>query len=257
MIKIIEEKPLRTEDGDCIHPIMMLKEGKEIFITNRNTIFNSDIDRRIDVAKRSDGKFTIIYGIYDNPFDMLQDNVEKKQYIREDMKEIFDNSEAEDDFMDFTGCTFPAYSIFNYRIFDDRLLQDIKEIVELINNQEWDKAMLEINQKRRDHKEFVNMKDELLGLEFNQFYSLIHEQLESVKQSRKYLSFKEDIFQLIKLHIGTEPSSIMANNLLKEICKLDKIQLKKYVDNYTKGDFDTYSKNCNNVTSEWQEEEYE
>ncbi|MCI8617467.1 MAG: hypothetical protein HFI49_02770 [Bacilli bacterium] len=240
MIEIIEKEPFRFEDTN-IRPVVMIKDGKEIYIRNKVYIGEKEYERTINVLKVSDGKYTIFYGAYDNPFDMLQDISEKKQLIKKDLKEIFDNSESEGDFTDFIGTTSPSYSIFNYRIFDTKLLQDIKEIVELINRKEWNMAKVKIEEKRKEYNEITkNIKDKTLGLEFHKFYQLIDKQLETVKDRSNYKIFKDDVAVLKNVNTGTGLASITANNWLKHICNLSEIELKEYVDSYKQGLLNPY-----------------
>lgn len=241
MIKLIEKEPFRAEDGTKIHPIMMIKDNKEIHIINKNILNDEKIERIINILKISDGRYTVFYGTHDNPFDMLENIVENKYIIKKDLKEIFDVSESERNFTDFIGSTSPLYTIFNYRIYDDELLQDIKKIVELINGKEWDKAKNEIEEKRKKYVEISkNIEDQILGLEFHKFYQLIDKKLESVKESPNYEIFKDDVGILKNVNTGTGLASITANNWLKHICKLSEMELKEYVDNYKKGLLNPY-----------------
>lgn len=255
MIKLIEKEPFRVEDC-TIHPIVMIKDNKEIHIINKNTINDKKIERIINILKISDGRYTVMYGAYDNPFDMLQNIAENKQLIRKDLKEIFDVSESDEEFTDFVGSTTPLYSIFNYRIYDNELLQDIKEIVELINNKEWNMAKIEIGEKRNKYNEISgNIKDKLLGLEFEKFYQLIDKQLESVKENANYKIFKDDVAVLKNVNTGSGLASITANNWLKHICNLSEVELKEYVDNYKQGHLDPYFYEKQNQPSEERENE--
>lgn len=237
MIEIIEKEPF-----EGIIPIVMKKEGKEIYIRNKVYIAEKEYGRTINMLKVSDGKYTIFYGAYDNPFDMLQNIVENKQLIKKDLKEeIFDISESDGNFTDFIGVTSPNFSIFNYRIFDIKLLQDIKEIVELINKKEWNMAQTKIEEKRDNYKEISkNIEDKTLGLEFDKFYQLIDEQLESVKDNPNYRIFKNDVITLEDVNAKTGLASITANNYLKYICNLSEVELKEYVDGYKQGLLDPY-----------------
>lgn len=241
MIKLITKEPFRA-GINVIYPVVMIKDNKEIHIINKIARNDKKYERIINILKISDGKYTVFYGAYDNPFDMLQNIVEGKQVIKNDLKEdIFDVSESDGNFTDFIGFTSPNYSIFNYRIYDVNLLQDIKKIVELINRKEWDMAKVEIEKKRNNYKEITkNTKDKVLGLGFDKFYQLIDKQVESVKQSPNYKIFKNDVEVLKNVNTGVGLASITANNWLKQICNLSEVELKEYVDIYNKGTLDPY-----------------
>ena len=163
MIEIIEKESFRIEEAITypfvITPVVMIKDGREIYIRNKR-YGDKEYERTMNILKISDGKYTVMYGLYDDPFDMLQDIAQTKKVIKKDFKEIFDISESDGDFTDFVGSTYPLYSIFNYRIYDNVLLQDIKGIVELINRKEWNMAKSEIEDKRSKYKEIIKNRED-------------------------------------------------------------------------------------------------
>lgn len=259
MIEIIEKESFRIEEAITypfvITPVVMIKDGREIYIRNKR-YGDKEYERTMNILKISDGKYTVMYGLYDDPFDMLQDIAQTKKVIKKDFKEIFDISESDGDFTDFVGSTYPLYSIFNYRIYDNVLLQDIKGIVELINRKEWNMAKSEIEDRRSKYKEIIkNREDNTLGLDFYKFYELIDKQLEGVKQSSNYKIFKKDVEILKDANTGTGLSSITANKWLKHICNLSEVELKEYVDNYKQGLLDPYFYEKQNQSLEEMENE--
>lgn len=83
-------------------------------------------------------------------------------------------------------------------------------------------------------------KDITYGLDYYKFIDLIDSRIESVKSSLNYQIFKDDIEVLKSANTGVGLSEITANNWLKQICNLSKIELKEYVDNYKKGTLNPY-----------------
>ena len=87
MIKIIEKEPYKNFDNwnnrECLmYPTMMIKDGKEHFIFNRREqdaeYQEKENQKRIEILKRTDGKYTMFYGKYENPFEMLREIIKEK-----------------------------------------------------------------------------------------------------------------------------------------------------------------------------------
>lgn len=84
------------------------------------------------------------------------------------------------------------------------------------------------------------IENKTLGLGFYEFYELIDEQMERVKEIQNYEIFKDDVDVLKNVNTGMGLSAITANHWLKEICKLKENELKEYVSNYSKGTLNPY-----------------
>ena len=164
MIKFIEKEPFKSynyfgcEDG-LLYPNFMIKDGKEYFVLNRREPQPEYKDAEdqiiIDFLKRTNGTYTVFYGSFKIPTDFLKYVVEKK-YSFEDFSEFIDAEKSS--FTDFHGNLKEVSSAFRYRLYDTKLIQDLKKIVELINNKEWEKAnelldKVEIKIPKDDEKE--------------------------------------------------------------------------------------------------------
>lgn len=244
MIKIIEKKPYKSYDNwndrDCLmYPTMMIKDGKEHFIFNRREpdaeYQEKENQKRLEILERTDGKYTMFYGKFENPFEMLREIIKEKDLIITNSQEIFDRRMTQEESVDFHGNRENYSSAFMYRIYDKNLENALKEIVEYINKKEWDIAEGVLVEKEKQYKDFKIKKDITHGLDYNDFMNLIDSKVESVKDCSNYEIFKADIEVLKNANTGYGLSAITSNNWLKTICNLSEVELKTYVDNYTEG----------------------
>ncbi|WP_304683086.1 hypothetical protein [uncultured Clostridium sp.] len=147
MIDFIEKEPFETYDSwnDCkslLYPNVMVKDGKEYFIKNRReTDYDFDVIRGvsklIDQLKENNGIYATFYGCNIQITDFLNLIIEHHYSFCKD--KVFDEN-REGNFIDFHGNLNEISSVFMYRMYDSQLIEEIKEIVELINNKEWEKA---------------------------------------------------------------------------------------------------------------------
>ena len=147
MIEFIEKEPRKSYDywnmNECLmYPNFMIKDGKEFFIMNRRVpqpkYKDNEIQEHIKQLKENNGAYITFYGANKIPIDMLKDIVER-QFSFVEPTELFRKSEL-NDFVDFHGNLNELAAAFRYRIYDTEMLKDIKKIVSLINNKEWEKA---------------------------------------------------------------------------------------------------------------------
>lgn len=152
MIEFIEKEPYKSYDqwnmNDCLmYPNFMIKDGKEFFIINRRVpqpkYKDDEIQELIKQLKENNGTYITFYGDNKNPINMLKSIVERQFSFVEPI-ELFRKSEL-NDFVDFHGNFNEVAAAFRYRIYDTEILKDIKKIVSLINNKEWEKANEKIN----------------------------------------------------------------------------------------------------------------
>ena len=240
MIEIKETEGFKFEYSH-IYPNVMIKDGKEYFIINRvvpyeNKYHRENYEKVIKTLQATDGLFTICHGAYTNPFDMLQDICMKKHKIIRYKKRIFEP--IEDGIIEFSGDRDTYSSDFMYKIFDLELVNKLKEIVGLINNEQWDKAKVKIKERREEYKE---MLDKTKGLDYYGFYQMIDRQIEKVRNNPNYEIFKADIDNLKNANEGVGFASITANKWLKLICNLSESELNEYVSNYKKNLLDSYN----------------
>ena len=163
MIEIIEKEPYKSFDNwnerECLMcPVFMIKDNKEYFVLNRrepsDDYRNKENQKRIEKLKQTNGKYTIFYGEFENPFEMLKEIIQKMDLIITNSDSIFDKQMKNEDSVDFHGNRQNYSSAFMYRLFDKELENDLKEIVTLINKKEWDKADIKLQEKEDKYKEF-------------------------------------------------------------------------------------------------------
>lgn len=111
MIKIIEKEPYKNYDEfnnrECLmYPTMMIKDGKEYFIFNRrepNAEYQEkENQKRIEILERTDGKYTMFYGKFENPFEMLKEIIREKDLIITNSQYIFEKRMENEESVDFT-----------------------------------------------------------------------------------------------------------------------------------------------------------
>lgn len=250
MIKIIEKEPYKNYDNwnmrECLmYPTMMIKDGKEHFVFNRREpeaeYQEQENQKRLEILYRTDGKYTMFYGEFKNPFEMLREIINRKDTIITNSKDIFDRRMTKEDSVDFHGNRENYSSAFMYRIYDKNLENALKEIVEHINKKEWDIAESVLIENEKQYKDFNTKEDVTKGLDYNEFMELIDSKVESVKDCLNYDTFKADIEVLKSANTGCGLSAITSNNWLKDICNLSEIELKNYVDNYKLGLLNPYN----------------
>ena len=163
MIEIIEKEPYKSFDNwnerECLMcPVFMIKDNKEYFVLNRrepsDDYRNKENQKIIEKLKQTNGKYTIFYGEFENPFEMLKEIIQKMDLIITNSDSIFDKQMTNEDSVDFHGNRQNYSSAFMYRLFDKELENDLKEIVTLINKKEWDKADIKLQEKEDKYKDF-------------------------------------------------------------------------------------------------------
>lgn len=112
MIKIIEKEPYKSYDRwnerDCLmYPVFMIKDGKEYFVLNRretNLDYNNkENQRRLEKLNQTNGKYTVFYGDFENPFEMLKDIIKKMDLIITNNDRTFEKAMPNEDSIDFHG----------------------------------------------------------------------------------------------------------------------------------------------------------
>ena len=250
MIKIIEKEPYKSYDDwnnrECLmYPTMMIKDGKEHFVFNRREpeaeYQEQENQKRLEILQRTDGKYTMFYGKFENPFEMLREIIKEKDLIITNSQDIFDRRMTNEESIDFHGNRENYSSAFMYRIYDKKLENSLKEIVKYINKKEWEIAEGVLIENEKPFKNFNAKKDITQGLDYNEFMKLVDSKVESVKDCLNYDTFKADIEVLKNANSGCGLSAITSNNWLKDICNLSEIELKTYVDNYKLGLLNPYN----------------
>ena len=162
MIKFIEKSPHwdSNPDGEeyLVFPLYMLKDGKELFVTNRiiPSIPSTDdiLSRKAQDAYKiqlilSDGKYFAYYGLHKNPIDMLVAMATcHHHFSNEDISEDFISEDlfpntGDDEYIDFAGITETEKNPkpFYYRIYDKKTNDTLKKAVEMIKSEKWDEAL--------------------------------------------------------------------------------------------------------------------
>lgn len=123
-------------------PVYAILNGVKRLVTNIIHALEGDTlvwreysdKRSVEIAERAknnlmkhDGKYITFRALNDNPFEFLN-WIKENGYTLEAVKEFFSES-SDGDFTDFHG-NFREYSCsFYYRIYDETMLKELKEIV--------------------------------------------------------------------------------------------------------------------------------
>ena len=153
MIKFIEKEKQycdRPFIGGCYYyPTYMIKDGKEYFVFNRREpddkwILEENEERKNQLIQ-TDGKYFRFYSLYKNPIEMLKNIVEKKHHFTKQRK-VFYESIEERGYIDFEGNLEEVSAAFKYRIYDEKFATQIQNVVECVNGQKWEEAMIILNE---------------------------------------------------------------------------------------------------------------
>lgn len=167
MIRIVEKEPYKHfnswNNRECLmYPTIMIKNGKEYFVFNRrepNGEYEEKENKKsMELLKRTDGKYTKFYGEYDNPFEMLKEIIKEKDMIISNSQN-FDNKTEKEYITDFHGNRENYASAFMYRIYDRKLENILKKIVDYINNKEWNIAEKILIENEKLYSDFNMEKD--------------------------------------------------------------------------------------------------
>lgn len=138
MIEIIERKGwIRKSpfsDTSIMHPVYMIKDGKEYFVVNRPEPEKSWEEKKrkaqIEELIANDGTHFHFCGAYADPFEMLKEMTERGHTFCNPDK-LFDDCRNDPSygagFVDFHGNRNEFSAAFYYRIYDEVLLERIKE----------------------------------------------------------------------------------------------------------------------------------
>lgn len=111
MIKIIEKEPYKNYDEfnnrECLmYPIMMIKDGNEHFVFNRREpeeeYRKRENEKKIEKLIQTDGKYTVFYGEFENPFEMLREIIKEKDLIITNSQYIFERRMENEKSVDFS-----------------------------------------------------------------------------------------------------------------------------------------------------------
>lgn len=160
MIEFIEKEPFESYDSwyeqkSLLYPNVMIKDGKEYFVKNRRepheTRYHTDIPEIIQQLKENNGTYATFYSRNREVWSFL-DYIIEHQYSFEKRFNKFEEHK-EGNFTDFHGNLTEISSAFMYRLYDTNLINEIKKVVELIENKEWELAKDEIQIKREYYKQ--------------------------------------------------------------------------------------------------------
>lgn len=147
MIQFIEKEPWKNPSpftGQTYAPNYMVKDGIEYFVKNRivhgtgDTGFEKQAVNmsgdKLEAAKafltRNGGQYFKFHGIYDDPFEMLEEMAARGHTFR-DPEDLFDDCRGIEGygagFVDFHGNRNEVSAAFHYRIYDMEMAERIKE----------------------------------------------------------------------------------------------------------------------------------
>ena len=151
MIEIIEKEAYLDDSpfsGQCwMYPTYMRKDGKELFMFNsREPDDKWKLEENEERKKQlisNDGAYFRFNGFYTNPLEMLKEIAERQHHFTEPDNMYYSTIEK-NAYLDFHGNRREVSAAFFYRIYDVEMAVKIKKAVELINREEWDKAIEEV-----------------------------------------------------------------------------------------------------------------
>lgn len=88
--------------------------------------------------------------------------------------------------------------------------------------------------KRKEYKSVV------YGLQYKEYVKILNQKIKEAKGCKGYDDFREDIKILKKAKKDNGLPAFLADTWMKRICDMKKDKLKKFVNNYKKGDFNPY-----------------
>lgn len=142
-IGFIEKEPRLEEDGRILHPVYMIRDGKELFVFNRKSHAawdeSAEYKRRKQQLIDTDGAYLRFFGYFDDPLEMLAAIARGKHHFTEP-DNLYRGGFKKYGFIDFHGNRVEITAGFFYRIYDRGLAKKIQTAAEHIKREEWDKA---------------------------------------------------------------------------------------------------------------------
>lgn len=130
-------------------PVYMIKDKEQYFVIYRSEpedyISKDKRERILKQLADNDGMYAKFHGPCENPFEFLRFVCRRKEEFRKSPRCLFDVMEG---FTDFHGNLKGVSAVFKYRIYDRRILGNIKRIVKLIENKNFEEALLQIERCR-------------------------------------------------------------------------------------------------------------
>lgn len=159
MIEFVEKEPFESYDNwnDCkslLYPNVMIKDGKEYFVKNRRepheARYHTDIPELMQQLKDNNGTYATFYSNNKEIWAFLDYIIEHHYSFEERFKEFEEHKEG--NFTDFHGNLNEISSAFMYRLYDTNFINEIKKVVELIKNKQWEIAKNEVQAKWESSK---------------------------------------------------------------------------------------------------------
>ena len=145
MIQFFEKEPVDYKDpfgsihypvymrkGDCEYYVMARIENKRkhnpcfTYINNFHSYLNAELDKVKSMLIANDGKYAKLLGVFDDPFDMLNDMIERGHTFTEP-KNLFTvhGMYIYEAYTVFHGTRKEISSDFRYSIYDNDMLEKI------------------------------------------------------------------------------------------------------------------------------------
>ena len=140
MIDIIEKEPHESLSAFgrsyVLYPTYMVKDGKERFMFNRREPLDKR-EKRTDEERKNflistGGKYFVFHSQFTDPFEMIADIAKQKHSFTYKEIERVVKIESGGLFVDFHGNRRELSAAFFYRIYDEAMAAEIKELVEMI-----------------------------------------------------------------------------------------------------------------------------
>lgn len=141
MIEFIEKKGWFDGSpftGGCMmYPMFMVKDGKEYFMWNRREPDDSwklkERERQKEELLANSGRYFHFHGLYADPFKMLEE-MENRGHTFTEPDSLFVDCTGKPDgygagFVDFHGNRNEVSAAFHYRIYDESMVEKIREAI--------------------------------------------------------------------------------------------------------------------------------
>jgi len=141
MIEFIQKEPFESRTAFSVReliPVFMVKDGAEYFIINRvvkgsgySAAYESiSISALKEFLIKTDGAYVKFNGFYDDPKEMLAEMQERgHSFVEPDNLFVrCDGKSYGSGFTDFSGNRNEVSAAFYYRIYDEKLVDELKKL---------------------------------------------------------------------------------------------------------------------------------
>lgn len=129
-----------------MYPVYMIKDEEKYFVIHRaepdNYTSASQREAILQQLADNDGAYATFYSFYKTPFELLSAVCERKYSFEKFSLGMFRKNVGGS--VDFCGNLREVSAAFKYRIYDSRMLENVKRIVSLIKRKRFEDALVQI-----------------------------------------------------------------------------------------------------------------